>query len=78
MSTPTGPDPQGERRVRDALHDTVDDLEPVSGLSAIRSRPAQAGLAMRTPSTSALGCHDHGRTRRSPVMVTSRCILAEA
>jgi hypothetical protein len=50
MSTPSGPQ---ERRVRDALHDTVDDLEPVSGLSAIRSRLQEDAMNTR-PSRTAL------------------------
>ena len=48
MSTPTGSGPLDprERRVRDALHDTVDDLEPVSGLSAIRLNSSRANLGI--------------------------------
>ncbi len=49
-------DPE-ERRVRDALHDTVDDLEPVSGLAAIRSRIQEDVMSAeqpRSPSRTAL------------------------
>ena len=51
------PDPADERRVRDALHDTVDDLEPVSGLAAIRSRVQEDAMnpqPSRTASRAAL------------------------
>ena len=39
---------------------------------------AQAGWPIRTPKASALGENDQGRTRRSPVIATSRCSWAEA
>ena len=43
------PDPDAERRVRAALHDTVDDLEPVSGLAAIRSRLQEDAMPSPRP-----------------------------
>ncbi|GAA1918235.1 Gmad2 immunoglobulin-like domain-containing protein [Nocardioides marmoribigeumensis] len=47
----TGDRTPDERRISDALHDTVDDLEPVHGLSAIRSRLQED--AMSSPSRPA-------------------------
>ena len=40
---------QDERRVRDALHETVDDLEPAGGLTAIRARLQEDAMSEHRP-----------------------------